>query len=404
MPRKKAENAPATSSDAADVSLSLGEIFKSLQGHTASADQVESEKSLDQIAKDASGLMGKVLGNYDDYVLLYQIVMDRDSPLRINPIGAELKVPRDQDTERVCDAIAIFLDRHGLSAELAMEVFRSVDRTVNNCWIRYRVNPQTADISYIRLGDIGAYFLGDKGERYLPASARAAKASLSATAEFWLLRKIRAEIEPLNLGERIAEISRRIARPIHNNSIETSRNDLFPEDYYKSLLSRIKDELEDEFEIEKSRLEGLKAIMIVDVESNSPPVSDSATGEKARQEKTPNGLPEAATQLARNCRLFMHATPETQQIVWSKLRSLTRTQWAMFFIEIDPTRTKWKSKADAIREIIKPKAKLIEDISGLSNMRGVAINERSQRHLGDQNKVDKIIQLLKADSIVQRSI
>lgn len=107
--------------------------------------------------------------------------------------------------------------------------------------------------------------------------------------------------------------------------------------------------------------------------------------------------------LAKICPLFERATPHTQRDVWIKLAEFTRKQWALFLIEINPSRKKYTSEADAVNAIIKPLAKTIEEISGLSNFRSISINEGSPRYSKDLKKVQEIISFLRADTVMRKS-
>ena len=107
--------------------------------------------------------------------------------------------------------------------------------------------------------------------------------------------------------------------------------------------------------------------------------------------------------LASICTLFRDATPEIQRKVWSKLSDFTRNQWSMFLIEASPKKKDYASKAEAVHAIIKPKASIIEEISGLTNMRGVVIVEGSKRYAKDIKKVNEIIKLLNADLVIRKS-
>lgn len=382
MARKKADGPLPIPSDVPDVNLDLEEIFNSLEGRMEWADRHDTAKILHQIKEASSSLMAKVLGSYYDYELLYEVEKYRNNRFQIYVKNAVLKEPRDQDTRRVCKAIELLLDQYSVSAEAAVDVFRSVEITIDQCWIRYKCEPLSGKITYVSPRDFGGQLFGEKVERYLPLPARAAKSYLTTTAKSWLMRKAKSDIQHLNFADQIAEIKRRLLKLDDTPSFSTPINVVFSADYYKSLLSRIKDQLEAELDIEKRCRADLK-----EIKSVAEPIQEAR-----------------ARKLASICALFREATPDTQRKVWDKLKGLTRPQWALFLIEVNPNKKGYGSKAAAFDALIKPNAQIIEAICERTNIRGVRFDEKSKRYLKDKEKVAGIIRLLRADLINRTSV
>lgn len=113
-------------------------------------------------------------------------------------------------------------------------------------------------------------------------------------------------------------------------------------------------------------------------------------------------LPERAMMLAEFCPLFDSAMAITQHAVWIQLAEFTRKQWALFFIETNPSGKKYKSNADAVKELIKPSARIIEQISGLSNIRGISMVEGSVSYSKDLKKAKEVVSMLKADAVMRK--
>lgn len=114
-------------------------------------------------------------------------------------------------------------------------------------------------------------------------------------------------------------------------------------------------------------------------------------------------LPGKAKLLASICPLFLNATRDIQLKVWKKLESFTRNQWALFLIEANTKKEDYKSKGEAVNAIIKPKAKVIEEISDRTNMRSVMIVEESKQYTKDSKMVTEVIKLLRAGVLIRRT-
>lgn len=107
--------------------------------------------------------------------------------------------------------------------------------------------------------------------------------------------------------------------------------------------------------------------------------------------------------LAQLCPLFGFATQDTKRKVWSRLSGFTRNQWALFLIEANPKSKDYGSKTEAAKALIKPNANSIQEISGLTNIRGIVIVEGSGQYAKDYKKVREIVQLLNADLVMRKS-
>lgn len=89
---------------------------------------------------------------------------------------------------------------------------------------------------------------------------------------FFRLR-VSEEIEPFSLPDKLAEIKRRLSRPLNNGS--------FSHEQYRAALLRIEKELESQLEIEKERVENLKALDFAETNDEYDPAKRGLTRQLA---------------------------------------------------------------------------------------------------------------------------
>lgn len=180
---------------------------------------------------------------------------------------------------------------------------------------------------------------------------------------------------------------------------------------YSRVIGEAYERLEREYRLKKTKREREQALGISDstrhdyLAANEEKVDgedvDGKPGPTA--EFSPiNALTERGKVLAEICPLFRQATPEIQQEVWNTLVDFKRKQWALFFIKTNSTGKSDLSMAEAVKTIIKPIANSIEEISGLTNMRGISIDEGSRFHRRDCKQVDDIVNVLKATAVLRK--
>lgn len=214
----------------------------------------------------------------------------------------------------------------------------------------------------------------------------AAKLALSFRAERFFRDIYREKIKNMDIVGKMEFISERIEAleriPLRFGQI-----------YVIPALDYLNGELEREFERRRRTVERRDILIEGDhATSNS---------EEALRDSRSDDLPEMARILANNCLWFERASQETKQRVWGKLVGFSRNQWALFFIESAPKKN-YDSMAEAVNGIVKPNARLIEKISGLTNMSKVVIDESRRGYPTDQKKVKEVIELLKADWILHK--
>lgn len=211
--------------------------------------------------------------------------------------------------------------------------------------------------------------------------------------EHCILANIHGRLAGLaNLPDQMAELERIAQTEMHSEiaDIKSSLADSFPLPtrevmrLYRNVLNDRYELLEKEFNLQRRRRERKEALGISEL---------NAEYELTRREKLLAGI----------CPLFRDATPPIQQKVWCKLGDFTRKQWALFVIEADSRKNNYSSKAGAVKTIIKPIAKIIEEISGLTNMRGISFEEGSLQYRKDLIKVQEIVKILKADAVMRKN-
>lgn len=358
-----------------EVACELDKIFKNLKLRK-SADDGQSQ--LEQIKTAASDLLARELGNRFDYELIYDVYRGSDDLFHLYVKGSELKEPRDQDAHSACNAISQLLDNYGVSSQSGAAVFRGLESTIAFCTIRYHFNRKTGEFGYLSPGHFG-YILSDRiTGSYTPMVAAAARSFLSSTAEHWYLAKVKAEIQPLHLVDRIAEVNRRMMAFDSDVWWAALLGHSLTADFFKKLLERIRDELEAQLRIEKKRLADMKALKRLE---SVPPAASSQQNERL---ESIDFLPPEAERLSRICKLFKEATSETQRIAWRLMQTFTRKQWAHFA-------DKSKILANSTKT---DRAEQIQEISGLSNLRDLF---GSRVTATDKTAVNDVITLLNAD-------
>ncbi len=193
---------------------------------------------------------------------------------------------------------------------------------------------------------------------------------LRKMAKDYFVDRIHEDTKDLHVADILVEVERQL----ENDSITP---------YFRGACERVK-------ELCESKIARLRKRMEIKGSLNT-------------QSNPEHNLTDREKLLAKICPMFRDATPQIQQDVWSKLLDFSRKQWALFFIEADSTKKQYSTKADAIKGIIKPQTKRIEEISGRTNMRGVSIIEGSARYVEDSEKVREIISILKADAVLRKN-
>lgn len=160
---------------------------------------------------------------------------------------------------------------------------------------------------------------------------------------------------------------------------------------YSAVISDFHKRLKQDFKLEKKRKKRKVALGVSDYEE-ALGISDQGD-ELTRQEEL----------LARICSLFRDATRKNQRDAWRRLQTLTRNQWALFIIESDPARKSFGTLSQAANSIIKPNQKILEEISGRTNMRSVKFVEKGRRYSEDLKVIREIINILKADAILRKA-
>lgn len=281
--------------------------------------------------------------------------------------------PLDETTDRaifkIVQSTATSLRHFDLTIEDAMTL---VDKVSD------RIKKENEIIDDVDPSD---YKLMDDPKMGYSEPARRALNDIGYQCVKYILEKTEREIAPLSLPDKVIEVQRR------------KRKGWMYKQYYQQTHNVLLMDLTVEIDLQQRSKEIHDTIHVNDPRVSHDTNEDNDAYELTSREKM----------LAKICPLFRDATPKIQRDVWSKLDGSTLKQWALFFIESDSTGTKYGTKAHAIKEIVRPKAKTLEEISGKTNMRGVSIVEENRLYRRDLEKVREITNILKADAVLRKN-